>query len=148
MRRTGAMTQKLTERLQERLAQQSAEIEELTLSELRQLAKRLQRESELVLSSTQANIRATTEEVNASLTRLKRFGKWWWAALIVTWLMIGGLSVWHSTVPKTAGIELYQTFTFGDRTYLLLPEGTRAVTCTETGSARKIPCVQLPEGEK
>ncbi len=141
------MTQKLTERLQERLNQQTAEIEALTVNELKQLASKLQHESNRVLNTTQAHILATSEDLEQSLHRLRRFGKWSWVGLIVAYLMIGGLSVWHSMAPKTAGIELYQTFTHEGRTYLLLPDGTQALTCTDRTSGTPITCMLLPEGE-
>ncbi len=144
------MTQNLTERLQERLNQQTAEIEELTVNELKQLASKLQHESNRVLNTTQAHILATSEDLEQSLHRLRRFGRWWWAGLIVAYLLIGVLSVWHSMTPEpktTAGIELYQTFTHEGRTYLLLPDGTQALTCTETTSGTPITCMLLPEGE-
>lgn len=135
------MTESLTERLQKRLASQSAEIESLTASELRRLATSLRTESDAVLRSTQGDILDTTEKLDASLTRLRRFGRWWWVALIVTWLVTGGLLVWLSMRP---GPPPVQTFTSQGRTYLVPPAGAEAQTCTK-GDYRFL-CVLLPEG--
>lgn len=135
------MTESLTARLQKRLASQSAEIEAMTSAELKKLATSLQRECSAALNSTRADIQDTTETLDASLTRLRRFGRWWWVALIVTWLAIGGLSVWHSMRP---GQPPVQTFTSEGRTYLVPPAGAEATTCTR-GEQRFL-CVRLPEG--
>lgn len=145
------MTQSLTERLQEKLATQSAEIEALTASELRQLGERLKRESEDVLTSMRNVLHRSMVEAMEPLTRdlarLRRFGRWWWLALGLTWVIAGGLSLWHWMSPATAGIGLYQTFTYEGRTFLMLPEGTEALTCRQ-GEQSGIPCVVLPMGER
>ena len=147
------MTQSLTERLAERLATQSAEFERLTTSELRQLGERLKAESETALSSMSASLHAALETamqpLSGDLSRLRRWGRWWWAALALTWLTMAALTallLWLWTSPNgSEGIGLYQTFRFEGRSYLLVPEGTMAVTCRRGEEER--PCLVLPLGE-
>jgi len=134
------MTESLTERLQKRLANQSAEIETMSVSELRRLAESLRRESDAVLSSTQSDIHETTEALDASLRRLRRFGRWWWVALIVTWLAAGSFYAWHSLRPSPPEMT---SFTSGGRTYLVPPAGAEATDCTK-GDYRFL-CILLPE---
>ena len=159
------MTQSLTERLQERLATQSAEIERLTTSELKQLGERLRHESETALSSMSASLHAALETamqpLSGDLSRLRRWGRWWWAALALTWLTMASLTAlllwlwmspsgwratWSGTASGTEGIAMYQTFRFEGRSYLLVPEGTMAVTCRRGEEQR--PCLVLPMGEE
>lgn len=141
------MTQSLTERLQERQAAQLAEIEALTSSELKKLGENLRRASQAELRSTQSVIREMHETWSSQLESVNVIARWWWLALIVTWLMAGGLWAWHSLVtpPATAGIALYQTFTHEGRTYLMLPEGAEALVCRQ--GERRMPCVVLPGEE-
>lgn len=138
------MTQSLTERLQARHATQMAEIEALTSAELKKLASNLMRVSEAELISTHDAIREMNARWTSQLETVNAIARWWWMALIVTWLMVGVLSAWHSwtTAPSTAGIELYQTFTHEGRTYLMLPEGTEAMVCRQ--GERRMPCMALP----
>ena len=138
------MTQSLTERLQARHAAQTAEIEALTSAELKRLGESLRRVSEAELRSTQSVIREMQESWSSQLESVNAIARWWWVGLIVTWLMMGGLSAWHSWTsrPSTAGIELYQTFTHEGRTYLMLPEGVEAMICRQ--GERRMPCVALP----
>ena len=141
------MTQSLTERLQERQAAQMAEIEALTLSELKKLGESLRRALQAELRSTQDVIREMHETWSSQLESVNAIARWWWLALIVTWLVAGGLWAWHSLVtpPATAGIDLYQTFTHEGRTYLMLPEGTEALVCRQ--GEMRMPCVVLPGRE-
>ena len=141
------MTRSLTERLQERQAAQSAEIEALTLSELKRLGESLRRASEAELRSTESVIHEMHETWSSQLESVNAIARWWWLALIVTWLVAGGLWAWHSLVtpPATAGIDLYQTFTHEGRTYLMLPEGTEALVCRQ--GEMRMPCVVLPGRE-
>ena len=138
------MTRSLTERLQERQAAQTAEIEALTLSELKRLGESLRRASEAELRSTQDAIREMQASWRSQLESVNAIARWWWVALIVTWLMAGGFWAWHSwtRAPSTAGIELYQTFTQEGRTYLMLPEGVEPMVCCE--GEVQMPCVALP----
>lgn len=138
------MTRSLTERLQERQAAQTAEIEALTLSELKKLGENLRRASEAELRSTQDAIREMQASWSSQLESVNVIARWWWVALIVTWVMVGALSAWHSLTsrPSTAGIELYQTFTHEGRSYLMLPEGTEPMVCRQ--GERRMPCVALP----
>jgi hypothetical protein len=140
------MTRSLTERLQERQAAQSAEIEALTLSELKRLGESLRRASEAELRSTQDVIREMQASWSSQLESVNAIARWWWLALIATWLMAGGFWAWHSwtSSPSTAGIELYQTFTHEGRTYLMLPEGVEPMICRQ--GERRMPCVALPGG--
>lgn len=138
------MTQSLTERLQARQAEQAAEIEALTSAELKRLGESLRRASEAELRSTQDAIREMQASWSSQLESVNVIARWWWVALIVTWVMVGGLSVWHSLTsrPSTAGIALYQTFTHEGRTYLMLPEGIEPMICRQ--GERRMPCVSLP----
>ena len=154
------MTQSLTERLAERLATQSAEIERLTTSELQQLGERLRKESETALFSMRNGLHeaigTATRPLIADLERLRAFGRWWWPALALTWLMMAaltGLLLWLWTSPTgwpgtrstSEGIGMYQSFSFEGRTYLMLPPGTEALTCRQGETTR--PCVVLPMNE-
>lgn len=139
------MTESLTERLQAKLATQTKEIEALTSNELTKLAANLQQQSLEELETMRHAIGATSAMLNVDLQAVKIAGRYWWIALIVTWLAIGGLSAWLWMQPRTAGIELYQTFTYEGQTYLLLPDGTRAMTCKTDG--KSVPCVALPSGK-
>lgn len=141
------MTQSLTERLQARHATQMAEIEALTSAELKKLAENLMRVSEAELISTHDAIREMNARWTSQLETVNAIARWWWVALIATWVMVGGLSAWHSwtTAPSTAGIALYQTFTHEGRTYLMLPDGTEAMICRQ--GERRMPCMALPVEE-
>ncbi len=138
------MTQSLTERLQARHAAQSAEIEALTSAELKRLGESLRRVSEAELCSTQDVIREMQAIWSSQLASVNAIARWWWVGLIVTWVMVGVLSVWHSwtRAPLTAGIDLYQTFTHEGRSYLMLPEGVEPMICRQ--GERRMPCVALP----
>lgn len=138
------MTQSLTERLQAHHAAQTAEIEALTSAELKKLGESLRRVSEAELRSTQDAIREMQASWRSQLESVNAIARWWWVALIVTWLMVGVLSVWLSwtAAPSTAGIELYQTFTQEGRTYLMLPEGVEPMVCRE--GEKTMPCMALP----
>lgn len=138
------MTQSLTERLQARHAAQTAEIEALTSAELMRLGESLRRVSEAELRSTQDVIREMQASWTSQLKSVNAIARWWWAALIVTWLMAGGLWAWHfwTRAPSTVGIELYQTFIHEGRTYLMLPEGTEAMICRQ--GEKQMPCMALP----
>lgn len=140
------MTRSLTERLQERLDSQSAEIEALTLSELKRLGESLRRASQAEFSSTESAISEMNARWSSQLESVNAIARWWWVGLIVTWVMVGVLSVWHSWTsgPSTAGIALYQTFTHEGRTYLMLPEGVEPLICRQ--GERRMPCVALPGG--
>ena len=138
------MTQSLTERLQAHHAAQTAEIEALTSAELKKLGESLRRVSEAELRSTQDAIREMQASWTSQLKSVNAIARWWWVALIVTWVMVGVLSAWHfwTRAPSTAGIELYQTFTQEGRTYLMLPEGVEPMVCRE--GEKTMPCMALP----
>jgi hypothetical protein len=151
------MTQSLTERLQERLATQSAEIEALTASELRQLGERLTSESQAALASMRSalheSITETTGPLQRDLERLRGIGRWWWSALALTWLMLAGLTglllwLWMgmsgmgSATTGASDTEPYPTFRQEGRRYMVLPEGAQATTCRQGERVR--PCVVLP----
>ena len=140
------MTQSLTERLQAHHAAQTAEIEALTSAELKKLGESLRRVSEAELRSTQDVIREMQARWTSQLESVNAIARWWWVALIVTWVTVGGLWAWHSwtSAPSTAGIELYQTFTHEGRVYLMLPEGIEPMICRQ--GERRMPCVALPGG--
>lgn len=138
------MTQSLTERLQARHAAQSAEIEALTSAELKRLGENLRRVSEAEQRSTQDAIREMQASWSSQLESVNVIARWWWVALIVTWVVVGVLSTWlfWTRSPSTAGIALYQTFTQEGRTYLMLPEGVEPMICRH--GERRMPCVALP----
>ena len=138
------MTESLTARLQQRLSSQTAEIEALTSAELTRLASSLRQQSEAALRTMHSDILDTSMMVADELEIIRWTARWWWVALIVTWLMVGVLSVWLSwtAAPSTAGIELYQTFTQEGRTYLMLPEGVEPMVCRE--GEKTMPCMALP----
>ena len=134
------MTESLTARLQQRLSSQTAEIEALTSAELTRLASSLRQQSEAALRTMHNDIQGTSLMMADELEIVRWTARWWWVALIVTWLAIGGLSVWHSMRP---GQPPVQTFTSEGRTYLVPPAGAEATTCTR-GEQRFL-CVRLPE---
>lgn len=135
------MTESLTARLQQRLSSQTSEIEALTSAELTRLASSLRQQSEAALRTMHNDIQGTSLMMADELEIVRLTARWWWVALIVTWLAIGGLSVWHSMRP---GQPPVQTFTSEGRTYLVPPAGAEATTCTR-GEQRFL-CVRLPEG--
>jgi hypothetical protein len=141
------MTQSLTERLQARHATQMAEIEALTSAELKKLAENLMRVSEAELISTHDAIRDMNARWTSQLETVNAIARWWWVALIATWVMVGGLWAWHSLSNPTPpqGIAQYQRFWFEGRTYLMLPEGTEVMTCRSEGQV--MPCAALPMPE-
>lgn len=146
------MTQSLTERLAERLATQSAEIEALTASELKQLGERLRTESEVALASMRnaihESIETTRRPLLRDLERLRGIGRWWWGTLVLSWATIAMLmafSLWLWARPEAGGIATYETFSYQGRTFLLLPEGTQPMTCTK--GERRQACVVLPDLE-
>ena len=146
------MTQSLTERLQERLATQSAEIEALTTSELQRLGASLRSESEAALASMRSamakSIEGTTRPLLRDLERLRGIGRWWWGTLVLSWAtiaMLMALLAWRWVSPETDGLAMYQTFTYAGRTYVMLPEGTEAMTCRQ--GPRMVPCMSLPGPE-
>jgi hypothetical protein len=141
------MTQSLTERLQARQAAQMTEIEALTSAELKRLAENLRRASEAELNSTHAAIREMNARWTFQLKTINAIARWWWVALIATWVMLGGLWLWHSRASQSPpqGIAQYQTFWYEGRTYLMLPEGTEVMTCRSAGQV--MPCAALPMPE-
>lgn len=138
------MTQSLTERLKARQAAQIAEIEALTSAELKRLAENLKRASEAELNSTHVAIREMNARWTSQLRTVNAIARWWWIALIATWVMVGGLWAWHylSSPTPPQGIAQYQRFWFEGRTYLILPEGTEVMTCRSEGQV--MPCAALP----
>ena len=140
------MTRSLTERLQDRLASERLEIENLTGKELHRLGESLRHASSVEAHSTLTAIEDTHRRIRFEIETIQKFTRWWWVALIVTWMVIGGFYAWHWMRPRSAGIELYQTFEFRDRKYLLLPDGTQATTCRQSETAETFQCVLLPDG--
>ncbi|WP_435171708.1 hypothetical protein [Falsirhodobacter sp. 1013] len=138
------MTESLTERLQKKLSSQTAEIEAMTSAELKQLAASLRQQSENELRTMQNAIQGVNLSMTKELRILRQTGRWWWIALAVTWMMVAGLSVWHSMRSDAPGIEQFQSFTKDGRTILLLPDGTEAMTCYRTGSTDPLRCAALP----
>ena len=137
------MTESLTERLQQRLSSQTAEIEALTSAELMRLASSLKQQSEAALRTMRSDIQDTSTMMADELEIMRWTARWWWAALLVTWLVIGGFSVWRWMQPPT-GIAQFETFTENGQMFLLLPEGTEPMTCSRVGGTEPLRCVALP----
>lgn len=142
------MTESLTERLRQRAASQTAETEMILKAELSKLSSGIRQQLTGELSSIQSDITATSLRISTDLTALKWASRYWWIALILTWLIGGGLLTWHSMRPSVVGpmdLSSYQTFMEGGRKYLIVPMGSEVVNCTSSGQA--VGCVLLPSGE-
>ena len=137
------MTESLTERLQQRLSSQTAEIEALTSAELTRLASSLKQQSEAALRTMRSDIQDTSTLMADELEIMRWTARWWWVALIVTWLVIGGFSVWRWMQPAT-GIAQFETFMENGQMFLLLPDGTEPMTCSRAGDTEPLRCVALP----
>ena len=137
------MTESLTARLQQRLSSQTAEIEALTSAELTRLASSLRQQSEAALRTMHSDIQGTSMMMADELEIMRWTARWWWVALIVTWLVIAGLSVWHWMQPAT-GIAQFETFMENGQMFLLLPDGTEPMTCSRAGDTEPLRCVALP----
>ena len=134
------MTASLTERLQQRLSSQTAEIEALTSAELKQLATRLRQQCEAELRTMQSDIQGTSLTMARELRIVRWTGRWWWGALIATWLAIGGLWAWHS-MERDPQMPIFRS---GGRSYLVPPEGVEPTICQK--GERQFLCLKLPEG--
>ena len=144
------MTESLTERLRQRAASQTAEAETILKAELSKLSSGIRQQLTGELARIQSDITATSLRISADLTALKWASRYWWIALILTWLIGGGLLTWHSmsgngSSPGQMSLSEYQTFTQEGRTYLIVPMGSEAVTCMRND--RAVGCVLLPKGE-
>ena len=149
------MTQSLTERLAEQLEEQRAAIESVTASELQKLGANLGTELSAVLASTGSamaeSVARTTASITRDLERLRRVGRWWAGALVLSWVTIVallGLLLWHwmsppSTAALLSGAGVDPVFSAEGRTYLLLPQGSQALRCQQ-GRGQWVPCVALP----
>ena len=135
------MTASLTERLQQRLSSQTAEIEALTSAELKQLATRLRQQCEAELRTMQSDIQGTSLNMERELRIVRWTGRWWWGALIMTWLAIGGLWVWHSMDRDPSLLPIFRS---GGQSYLVLPGGIEPTICQQ--GERQFLCMKLPEG--
>ena len=134
------MTVSLTERLQQRLSDQTAEIEALTSAELKQLATRLRQQCAAELRTMQSDIQGTSLMMADELEIVRWTARWWWVALIVTWLVIAGLSVWHWMSPAPDPFPIFKT---GGESYLMLPDGTEPMICQ---GEQPFLCLKLPNG--
>ena len=142
------MTESLTERLRQRAASQTAETETILKAELSKLSSGIRQQLTGELSKIQRDITATSLHISTDLTALKWASRYWWIALIATWLILGGFLTWLSMRPPVIGpmdLSSYQTFTEGGRKYLIVPVGSQVVNCTSSGQA--VGCVLLPRGE-
>ena len=142
------MTESLTERLRQRAASQTAETEMILKAELSKLSSGIRHQLTGELSRIQNDITATSLRISTDLTALKWASRYWWIALILTWLIGGGLLTWHSmsgSSPGQMSLSDYQTFTQDGRKYLIVPMGAEVVNCTSSGQA--VGCVLLPQGE-
>lgn len=135
------MTVSLTERLQQRLSSQTAEIEALTSAELKQLATRLRQQCEAELRTMQSDIQGTSLNMARELRIVRWTGRWWWGALIMTWLAIGALWVWHSMERDPSQMPIFRS---GGQSYLVPPEGVEPKICRQ--GERQFLCLKLPEG--
>ena len=134
------MTESLTERLQKKLSSQTAEIEALTSAELTRLASSLRQQSEAALRTMQNDSQGTSLMMADELEIVRWTARWWWVALIVTWLAIAGLSVWHWMSPAP---DQFPIFRNGGQSYLMLPEGTEPMICQ---GEQPFLCLKLPNG--
>ncbi len=134
------MTESLTARLQQRLSSQTAEIEALTSAELTRLASSLRQQSEAALRTMQNDIQGTSLMMADELEIVRWTARWWWVALIVTWLAIAGLSVWHWMSPAPDPFPIFKT---GGESYLMLPDGTEPMICQ---GEQPFLCLKLPNG--
>lgn len=134
------MTESLTARLQQRLSSQTAEIETLTSAELKRLANSLRQQSEAALRTMQNDIQGTSLMMGKELMIVRWTARWWWVALIVTWLAIAGLSVWHWMSPASDPFPIFRS---GGQSYLMLPNGTEPMICQ---GEQPFLCLKLPNG--
>ena len=144
------MTESLTERLRQRAASQTAEAETILKAELSKLSSGIRQQLTGELSRIQSDITATSLRISTDLTALKWASRYWWIALIATWLIGGGLLTWHSMNGSGGSLGQmslsdYQTFTQDGRKYLIVPTGSEVVTCLRGETA--VGCVLLPRGE-
>lgn len=135
------MTASLTERLQQRLSDQTAEIEALTSAELKQLATRLRKQCEGELRTMQNDIQSTSLNMARELRIVRWTGRWWWGALITTWLAIAALSIWHLMDRDPSQMPIFRS---GGQSYLVPPEGIEPTICRQ--GERQFLCLKLPEG--
>ena len=134
------MTESLTARLQQRLSSQTSEIEALTSAELTQLATRLKQQCAAELRTMQSDIQGTSLSMARELRIVRWTGRWWWGALIMTGLAIGGLWAWHS-MDRDPQMPIFRS---GGQSYLVLPEGIEPTICRQ--GERQFLCLKLPEG--
>lgn len=144
------MTESLTERLRQRAASQTAEAETILKAELSKLSSGIRQQLTGELARIQNDITATSLRISTDLTALKWASRYWWIALILTWLIGGGLLTWHSMSgngngPGQMSLSDYQTFTHEGRKYLIVPIGSEPANCTQSGQT--VGCVLLPRGE-
>ena len=79
-------------------------------------------------------------EMADELEIMRWTARWWWVALIVTWLVIAGLSVWHWMSPAPDPFPIFKT---GGESYLMLPDGTEPMICQ---GEQPFLCLKLPNG--
>ena len=144
------MTESLTERLRQRAASQTSEAQTILSAELSKLSSGIRQQLTGELARIQSDITATSLRISADLTALKWASRYWWIALIATWLIGGGLLTWHSMSgsggsPGQMSLSDYQTFTQDGRKYLIVPTDSEVVTCLRGETA--VGCVLLPQGE-
>ena len=142
------MTESLTERLRQRAASQTAEAETILKAELSKLSSGIRQQLTGELARIQSDITATSLRISTDLTALKWASRYWWIALLVTWIVGGGLLTWHSMREDGARamtLADYQTFQQDGRTYLIVPNGSEVVTCLSNENT--VGCVRLPRGE-
>ena len=142
------MTESLTERLRQRVASQTAENEKILKAELGTLTTGIKKQLTDELASIQRDIFTTSRSIDSDLRSLRWASRYWWIALLVTWIVGGGLLTWHSMREDgTRAMTLadYQTFQQDGRTYLIVPNGSEVVTCLSNENT--VGCVRLPRGE-
>lgn len=142
------MTESLTERLRQRAASQTAENEKIISAELGRLTSGIRKQLNDALASIQNDITGKSLMISSDLRALRWASRYWWIALIATWLIMGGFLIWLSMRPPMIGpmdLSSYQSFTQDGRTYLIVPIGSEVVNCTSSGQA--VGCVLLPQGE-
>lgn len=135
------MTESLRERLRQSAASQTSENTRIINAELEKLTSNIRQQLNGELASIQNDIAGTSLRISADLKSLRWASRYWWIALILTWLIGGGLSVWLSMRPDPPP---FQTFESDGLSYLVPPAGSNATTCKR--GDQEFLCVRLPEG--
>ena len=134
------MTESLRERLRQNAASQTAENSRIINDELEKLTGNIRQQLNEGLASIQSDITGTSLRISTDLKALRWASRYWWIALILTWVIGGGLSVWLSMRPAQPPVQMFES---GGSSYLVPPAGSDATTCKR--GEQSFLCVRLPE---